>query len=94
MYYEGISLVGLDTNWEDLEVITNNDPKGYSPKAKYEFIYIDKELNPILEIWLPKVRPEYGNYEGIQNKAKRWVQDYKKAEIAYEDDKFVAYVIS
>jgi len=94
LYYEGISLVGLDTDWKDLGAITSTNPKDYVPKAKYEFIYIDKELNPILEIWLPKVRPEYGDYEEIQKKAKAWIKNHEKAEVVYEDEKFIAYIIS
>ena len=94
MYYEGISLVGLDTDWRDLEAITSTNPNNYATKAKYEFVYIDKELNPILEIWLPKVRPEYGNYEEIQKRAKNWIKNYENAKVVYEDEKFIAYIIS
>ncbi len=94
LYYEGISLVGLDTDWRDLEAITSTNPNNYATKAKYEFVYIDKELNPILEIWLPKVRPEYGNYEEIQKRAKNWIKNYENAKVVYEDEKFIAYIIS
>ena len=87
LYFEGISMTGLDIDWRELKDL--KDTKVDKPT----FVFIDKTLNPYLKQWLPKTAPESGDYQINLNKANEFVSKLNNKKIYYEDGTEIVYLI-